>query len=188
MRRIVTRFGIGLSVFAFVALMIFIVLPAIVPLNNLPIVDSVIQALFCKSGETLNPSYSTYETPGTTTTSTDLQCVNSDGQGRDVSDDFIKAMFIGYLVTFLGGIAIVGIAQYIPTRQGTSKTPAMQSFHDNHSAAEHVHTHHHEPISEGTSSHLSLTYRLTELKSALDAGLITQAEYDAKRHELLKEA
>src|SRR5215510_11110945 len=99
MKRLVTRFGIGLSVFAFVALMIFIVLPAVAPLDDLPVVKNVIQALFCKSGETLTPSYSTYTTPGTTTKSTDLRCVNSEGQGRDVSQDFLKAAFIGYLGT-----------------------------------------------------------------------------------------
>src|SRR5215467_11534982 len=98
MKRIVVGFGVGLSVVSFVALMIFIVLPAVVPLDSLPVVKDAIQAFFCKSGETLTPSYSTYTTPGTTTQSTDLKCVNSDGHGRDVSDDFIKAAFVGYLV------------------------------------------------------------------------------------------
>lgn len=187
MKRIVIIFGISLSVFAFVALMIFIVLPAVVPLYRLPVVKDVIQVLFCKSGETLNASYSTYETPGTTTQSTDLQCVNRDGKGRDVSEDFIKAAFVGYLVTFLGGIAIVGIAQYFPTRQTVPTPSPAESFHENHNVAGYVPTHRHQSVGGGTSSHLPLTYRLTELKAALDAGLITQAEYDAKREELLKE-
>jgi Short C-terminal domain len=186
MKRIVTRIGIGLSVFAFVALMILIVLPALAPLDSLPVVKTVIQALFCKPGETLTASYSTFQTPGTTRQSTDLQCVNGDGPARHVGQDFIKAVFIGYLVTFLGGLAIVGIAQYLPTRQA-GPTPS-QSFHENRSTEGHIHTYRHEPVSGGTASHLSLTYRLAELKSALDAGLITQAEYDAKRAEVLKEA
>lgn len=188
MKRIVTRFGIGLSVFAFAALMIFIVLPSIVSLDKLPAVDSVIQVLFCKSGETLKPSYSTYETPGTTTTSTDLQCVDSEGKGRDVSQDFLQAAFIGYLVTFLGGFVIVGIAQYFPSRQAEPIPSPPQSFHEHHNAEAQVHMHHHEPVNESTSSHLSLASRLVELKAARDAGLITQAEYDAKREEILKDA
>src|SRR5689334_21611880 len=107
MKRIVTGFGVGLSSFAFITLMIFIVLPTVVPFDSLPIVRNVIQALYCKSGETLKASTSTYETPGTTSTSTDLQCLNSEGQRRDVSDNFLNDMFVGYLVTFLGGFAII---------------------------------------------------------------------------------
>src|SRR5579859_6432075 len=141
MKRIVVRFGIGLSAFAFIALMIFIVLPAVVPLTSLPVVKNAIQVLFCKSGETLTPSYSTYETPGTTTTSTDLQCVNRDGQGHDVSQDFLKVAFIGYLGTFLGGIAIVGIAQYFPTRQAGSTPALAKSFHANDTTGGHGHAH-----------------------------------------------
>lgn len=33
----------------------------------------------------------------------------------------------------------------------------------------------------------SLADRLTEIKEALDSGLLTQSEYEAKRNEILKE-
>src|SRR5579863_2927062 len=106
---ILVRLGIAMSVFAFVALMVVVVLPAVVPIANLPFVQSIVQVAFCKPGEKLSTTYSTYDTPGRSTTSADMQCVNSDGQGREINDDFFKFVFIGYLVTFLGGFVLIGI-------------------------------------------------------------------------------
>ncbi len=184
-----TLIGSLLMVLAFVILGTFIIAPAVIaPLDNAPVLKNFLQGVLCHQGETLTASYSEYDTPTSTTRSNDMECVDSEGQQRDVNGSIIGIGLVGYLVPFLGGLflTITGSWQRRQRMMGIYRTPYQDNVSplvggmnvrfdrfDNNSAS----------VSHG---HGTLTQRLSELKGAFDAGLLTQDEYDSKRKELLK--
>ncbi len=177
MRRRIGYLGAALMIIAFVILTIFIIAPAIImPLDNAPLLKGIMQIAVCGSNETLTAGYSTYETPGTTSTSIEYNCVDKQQNARDVGDRIIEVGGIGYLVLFLTGLFtfLFGMQDTnkktgVPSASAREKSaPVTASGHD-----------HSSPV------HVPLAQQLQELKDALDAGLITEAEYQSKRLELL---
>src|SRR5260370_7609103 len=105
MRRLIVIFGIALMVFAFVILTLFIIAPAVVSsLDDAPLLRNIMQIAVCKPNEVLTAHYSTYSTPTSTTRSTDMSCVDSEHNARDVSQQIIGIGAIGYLGPFLIGL------------------------------------------------------------------------------------
>lgn len=191
MARFFVWLGVFLMVFAFVVLFVFIILPSVIPsFDNVPPLKATFQLLFCKTGETLNDSRTTYNpSPGTTVTTVNLSCVDKEGNERDISGDAIPVGAVGYLVPFLVGLFMALLAGSRKVAADEAKTstykPSVQSPHYTPPATlpprDRV-----EPTDK--EKHLeSATARLKELKSALDSGLITQAEYDAKHKEILRD-
>jgi len=198
MRRFFIILGIVLMVFAFVILGLFIIAPAVFTMDDAPLLKNVMQTLVCEPNEVLTARYSTYSTPGTTTRSTALSCVDNEKHGRDVSGQIIGVGAVGYLVPFLVGLFMTLLAgrpsektdsattggfndsvaqerraRVEATRKDMEKLIAQQAMRDDHPA----------PI----KGHLPLAQRLQELKDAYSAGLITESEYSTKRAALLNE-
>ena len=196
MRRFFLILGIALMVFAFVILGLFIIAPAVFKMDDAPLLKNIVQTLACQPGETLSASYSTYDTPTSSTRSTDLSCVNSEKQSRDVSGQLIGIGAVGYLVPFLVGLFMTLLAGNSFDKKGYSTTSNFDTsamgdrrarveatrqdmarlaaqLNENHSGSLH--------------DHIPLAQQLKELKDAYSQGLITEAEYTTKRKALLDE-
>jgi hypothetical protein len=188
MRRFFIWFGVFLMVFAFVVLFTFIVLPAVISsFDSVPPLKAVYEVMFCKPGETLQDSRTTYRpSPGTTVTTVQVVCVDNEGIGRDISNDAISVGVFGYLVPFLVGLftaLIAGSREQVPSpsKPTPPRTNKPQVHKDPIPSANRAQPTEREQVLE------SAITRLKELKSALDLGLITQAEYDAKHKEILND-
>ncbi|HLY24760.1 MAG TPA: SHOCT domain-containing protein [Aggregatilineales bacterium] len=209
MNRVMVMVGAVLMVIAFLILGVFVIAPAVFsPLDSAPLLKNVLQSVICKQGEALTASYSEYDTPTSTTRSTDLTCVNNEKQGRDVSGAVIGIGLVGYLVPFLGGLFLTMIGAnraksaamgqsgwrgtyqqdlaYLASKRGN---PAAFSANIAPGGNMTVIGPDGLPHAKGldASGHQTLAHRLSELKDAFDSGLLTQEEYDGKRKELLKE-
>jgi hypothetical protein len=206
--------GTILIIAAFVVMGLFIVGPAIAPsLDDVPLMKSVLQSVLCKGSEKLTADYSTYSTrPGNTTRSVEMGCVNNENQAREVSGQAILYGVVGYLIPFLlglfmvisgaggsrrrvvlttnsafgqfgdmlnqGGMSINNAGFQVtvdPSGKVEVKTPDGQVYTPSAS------------FSGMTSSASSTTERLQQLKTMHDSGLITEAEYEAKKQEILKQ-
>jgi hypothetical protein len=213
MRRFFIILGIVLMVFAFVILGLFIIAPAVFTMDDAPLLKSIMQTLVCQPNEVLSASYSTYSTPGTTTRSTDLSCVDNEKHARDVSGQLIGVGAVGYLVPFLVGLFMTLLAANQSKTKSSSTTSDFNDtagyFTDQHISAADDRRARQEAarrdrekqaarkaMREGGTgvnpsaplpNHIPLAQRLRELKEAYDAGLVTEAEYSAKREALLNE-
>jgi hypothetical protein len=188
MRRFFIWLGVLLMVFAFVVLFTLIILPAVIPsFDSVPPLKATFQVLFCKTGETLHDSRATYNpSPGTTVTTVTVSCVDKEGSEHDISGDVIGAGAVGYLVPFLVGLFMALIAASREKVPSTSTPPAtyrssVQAHDDPIPQRDRV-----QPTDKEKHMESAIS-RLKELKSALDSGLITQAEYDSKHKEILRD-
>jgi hypothetical protein len=206
MRRLIVIFGIALMVFAFVILTLFIIAPSVVSsLDDAPLLKSILQIAVCGSNEVLTANYSTYDTPASSTRSVYLNCVDREQNARDVSQQTIQIGMIGYLGPFLIGLFMARLGRPGNKRQTkvlssaaginfadreadtlegllkTSKEARGRVTILNPSGQVHSQMH-------NQPDHLPLAQRLRELKEAYSAGLLTEAEYQAKRKELLDES
>ncbi len=185
MRRAFVILGVVLMVVAFVILFLFIIGPSMFTIEDAPLLKNVLQTLACQPGENLTASYSTYDTPTSTTRSTDLSCVDSGGNARDVSGNLIGIGAVGYFVPFLVGLFMTIIAG---NQKKTSTSYTGNFIRVNSRNTDDFLT----PTAQDYASapepdHKPLAQRLQELKDAYSAGLITEAEYKAKRAEVLEE-
>lgn len=206
MRRMIGIFGIGLMVFAFVVLTIFIVAPAAIgSLDDAPLLKNIMQSLMCRSDEVLTAKYSTYSTPTSTTRSTDLKCVDREQNARDVSQQLIGIGAIGYLVPFLVGLFKFSLGRGGNRTQFTARfTVPGINFADRQAdsmeqlldASEKVRSRAgssnpaggFHPTLQDHPEHLQVAQRLRELKDAYSAGLLTESEYEAQRQKLVDES
>ena len=197
MRRFFIIFGIVLMVFAFVILGLFIIAPAVFTMDDAPFLKNIMQRVACEPGEELTARYSTYSTPGTTSRNTSLSCVDKEGTRRDASGQIIGIGAVGYLGPFLIGLfmaLLAGAATKQTNTQGTitinreaddrrARVEATRKDMEKLLAQQAKHEDHSEPLPD----HVPLAMRLKELKDAYTAGLVTEAEYTAKRKALLDE-
>jgi len=116
MRRFIGIFGIALMVIAFVILTIFIIAPSMVSLDNAPLLRGMMQIAVCRSDEVLTAGYSTYRTPGTSTTSIHYHCVDGQQNARDVNQQIVQIGALGYLGPFL-----IGLFTFLLTRLSNKK-------------------------------------------------------------------
>ncbi len=205
MRRVIVILGVVLMVLAFVILTLFIIAPAVIsPLDNAPFLKGILQTMLCQPNERLTASYSTYNTPTSSTRSTDLTCVDSRGNEREVSGQIIGIGMVGYLVPFLSGLfmSMLGASAGKKTQVYVPSTTRSSKYNPNAERLEALVEA--QMKSNGGSNggqtgqtyfpahdfgeHRPLTQRLQELKDAYNAGLVTEAEYNEKRKELLNES
>lgn len=182
MRRFFMILGIVLMVFAFAVLTIFIILPSVVNFDDTPFLKNIMQSVACQPGEKVTASYSTYDTPTSSTRSTYLSCVNSEGQERDASQQIISIGAVGYLVPFLVGLFMTLIAGNKSKKSRSGWSPDGSNFSNTT-----VSTFPDARINAVTEGHVPLVQRLQELKEARNAGLITDTEYAERRKALLNE-
>jgi hypothetical protein len=207
MRRLIVIFGIALMVFAFVILTIFIIAPSVVSsLDDAPLIKGIMQTAVCRSNEELTAGYSTFRTPGTTRTSIGYNCVDKQQNARNVNDQVLQIGGIGYLVPFLVGLFMALLGRPDDKKQTNGPSAAAGSdLADRTAHADrieailearqkssgstisnpggHVHSQ-----AKDQPNHLPLAQRLEELKQAFNEGLITEAEYTAKRKDLLNQS
>ncbi len=198
MRRWIVIVGIALMVFAFVILTLFIIAPSVVSsLDDAPLLKNIMQIAVCKPNEVLTAAYSTYDTPTSTTRSLDTSCVDSEHNARDVSQQIIGIGAVGYLGPFLIGLFMAMLGRPGDKKQTDVASPAVGIDVADRTARVHRlearekssgKVSNVNPSGQGQPDHLPLAQRLRELKEAFNAGLITEAEYKAKRNELLKES
>ncbi|MHB8628195.1 MAG: SHOCT domain-containing protein [Aggregatilineales bacterium] len=228
MRRLLVIFGVALMVFAFVILTIFIIAPAVfMPLDNAPLLKDILQIAVCNSNEVLTADYSTYDTPTSTTVSVGMNCVDSQQNARDVSQQLIQIGAIGYLGPFLIGLFMALLAGSSGEKQTKVPAPAVRNHRPRSWAASQAESSSPtvgsdradrnarpetldallesreqsraevsslNPSGQAHSQtqdqpdHLPLAQRLRELKEAYHAGLMTEAEYQEKRREVLNES
>ena len=186
MRRSFKILGIALMIIAFVFMFTFIIIPAVIPsFDALPPLKATYQVLFCKADETLAEKRTLYRpSPGTTVTTIDLGCTNRTGQSRDIGQEPIAVGAGGYFATFLPGLFIFMAAsskRKQPYNVADHADSLQQLQEASRAARKDMGL---NAQLEGTKS---ATARLEELKSALNEGLITQAEYESKRQEILRE-
>ncbi len=172
MRRYFKILGIALMIIAFVFMFTFIIIPAVIPsFDALPPLKATYQVLFCKA-------------PGTTVTTIDLGCTNRTGQSRDIGQEPIAVGAGGYFATFLPGLFIFMAAsskRKQPYNVADHADSLQQLQEASRAARKDMGL---DAQLEGTKS---ATSRLEELKSALNEGLITPAEFESKRQEILRE-
>ena len=204
MRRFIGIFGIALMIIAFVILTIFIIAPSIVSLDDAPLLRGMMQMAVCRSDEVLTAGYSTYRTPGTSTTSINYHCVDGQQNARDVNQQIVQIGAFGYLVPFLIGLFTFLLNRSSGKKQGNLRPGSVASdiaaLNSSIKEQEAIHKARMKSRSGGSSSnptgpvhsqahghsdHLPLAQRLEELKEAFNAGLMTEGEYEARRKELL---
>ncbi len=189
MRRVIAIFGAVLMVIAFIILTIFIIAPAaIMPLDNAPLLKGILQTAICQPNEELIAGYSTFSIPGETSTNIEFNCVDSQHNARDVSQQFIQIGGIGYIVLFL-----IGLFTFLSAMRGSDQrtgvpAAAKASQQSSGASATVIPSGQAQFRTQAEPDHLPLAQRLQELKDALNARLITEAEYQSKRRELLDES
>lgn len=199
MRRILVIIGIGLMVFAFVIMTLFIIAPAVVgSLDDAPLLRNIMQLAVCRSNEVLTAKYSTYSTPTSTTRTTDMSCVDSEHNARDVSQEIIGIGAVGYLVPFLVGLFMALLARpdkkqrldaafHTPGSDvvgAVARADRLEALIEAREKASHSHAN----ATPDGHDHIPLAQRLQELKEAYNTGLVTESEYNARRQELLKDS
>jgi hypothetical protein len=176
--------GVLMDVIATAAMLFFVVLPSVMPIDSVPGMRPILQGLLCERGETINVESHTYTRPGRVSTSANFYCVRESGAEREVTGKAIMIGIIGFVVPLLAGIFLIisGSASQKKKRYQTGVGAVLEGFGisiDDPSAFQVVTT--------DVIGRSSLTDRLKALKAAYDQGLITEAEYESKRKEILRE-
>lgn len=145
------------------------------PGTDTPPVKNFLQSLLCETGETvLTESHSGIDSDGDMVTSTNFYCVPPDGdsRARDVTGKAVIYAIVSFLVPFgISMILFFSGGASLKKRYGESMTSMMGQFESLSASA------------AGAGG--SLTERLKALKQAYDQGLITEAEYESKRQDIL---
>lgn len=176
------RLGCLLTIFSFVWLCGFTILPVLPFTASTPEIDRYLTPLLCEPGETLNRNQSSYSyRPGSISFTMHPECVNSEGQERSVKDRFILLGVGVYLATFLPGLFlfIAGITR--ATRKMVTQTMSDNGINIRVFSLDDGTI---QPGAVQTST-ASLTDRLRQLEEARDNGLISDEEYDRLRQEIL---
>ena len=176
--------GILLILVAVAALMLVVVLPAVMDVKDVPTLNNALQRVLCQSGETLSterhvgPSYD-----GGTSYSATYYCTNNDEVERDVTGAATLMGMVIFVIPFLIGLFMIigssfGMAgRAVTTTIGSATSTILTMSADNKRK---------QSVSMGGEKD-SISDRLRDLKSAYDQGLITEAEYELKRKEILRQ-
>ena len=170
--------GILLMLVAGAVLNLFIVAPSTMrSIDQAPALKSILQPILCQSDEALTSTQIiSHDFEGTGFTA-NFACVNKQGQARDVNSKAWLFGTVGSVVPFLIGLALVivaGRSMKSAAQAKKSQTAHSQGFTP--------------PLQIGIEGASSSTAHLNALKSALDAGLITEAQYETARQVINREA
>jgi hypothetical protein len=188
--------GIFLIIFAVVALLVLVVVPLLPGMSDNPVVLNIAASILCQPNETAEIEVVvTTDSDGTGYTP-HVTCIGREGERTEqtgklfliVGVIFTVPLLLGILVLNLRGMRrevreVVGVGQDMMSvlRQASKGNPAAGSP---------------SSIDAGLSSDFwqgareqsntgNLVAKLKELEAARDSGLITQAEYDQLRKEVL---
>ncbi len=169
---IILVIGILLMLVAGAVLNVFIVMPATVhSIDQAPTLKNVLQPILCQPDEALTSTQIISRDFEGTGYTANFACVNRQGQKRDVNAKVWLYGIAGSLVPFLIGLALVVIAAN-SLKSSAKKSASMQGFSTLQQSGWNA------SVSAASEA------RLNALKSALDAGLITEAQYEAQRQQI----
>jgi hypothetical protein len=181
--------GILLDVVATIAMLFFVVLPAVMPIDDVPGLEPILQTVLCERGETVEVERSSYSRrPGQVSYSANFYCVREAGTRRDVSGRvmlfglilFIVPMLVGVLLIISGSISM---KKYRKRNDQANVISLLQGF----GISVEDHGNNFGGMTPDAGESVSLTERLKALKNAYDQGLITIEEYESKRKEILRD-
>lgn len=167
---------------AVIALLVIVVLPSVADVKDIPPLNNLLQSVFCERGETLDVQQHVSRWAGETSYSATYTCINEDEVERDVTG---RATMIGILVFIVP--FLLGLFTVIGTSISVANRAASSAIRDNVTSVFTITNPMRNHNFEGGSAKDSTTARLRDLKSAYDQGLITEAEYELKRKEILRE-
>jgi hypothetical protein len=165
-------------VLAVIVALAFLVIPAFMPsLMENSLMGGVLDLALCKGHEDLTISY-TAGIPGTAL----LGCFNPiNGFVRDTSS-------LVYMVGAAGSIALLPIGVAILLRGHRQQVQQFTKRKNSPSAAYLDANSRFVPEQQGMSmASRSLADRLAQLENAFDSGLVTEAEYEVKRKEIIRD-
>lgn len=191
-------------IIAVIFLMLLVVVPSIMDLEDAAPLQTVMQQVFCQNGEVLtNKRYSSPAYDGGTNYSSDFFCVNAERQQRDVTGiitisgmmGFSALLTVGILMSIGAGMfasrkstqailpAIQNMAaqarvQRVYNVAGASSDTDIQSFLSNFGQG--------GAQALGLEGQESLKDKLKQLQESYDLGLIDKEEYDDARKRLLE--
>jgi len=150
---------------------------------------ALFQPIFCPADSTISAVRTTYSRPGETSTTVDFYCTDREGRITDVSAQANLAMFGSFLL----GTFVVPFALSAGSRR--RKLAAMR---DTAGSGDDLGDDQIQAIDggyrmksggggsgTGGDDDEGLVEKLEELQQALDAGLITQTEFDRKRQQII---
>lgn len=183
MKRIVL--GVLLDIFAVVALIVVVVLPAVTDIKTIPSVNNMLQSVLCKTPETLRVEQHVYRyRPGSTSYSATYYCENETRQ-RNVTDTATLMGIAAFVVPLLLGVFLIINGAMGAVKQRTMTAVGM---YDLSGMGVNMRVSNLSGLSTMSSgARGSTTDRLKALKQAYDQGLITEAEYETKRQSILNE-
>ena len=156
------------------------------PIDSVPCMTPILQSLLCEGGETVNVERHSYSRrPGETSYSATYFCTNNEEVQRDVTGRaimigiavFVVPFLIGLFMIIGGSIGMAGKAASAAVGGATSTIMTMSA-----DSARVNRNGFGPPVGKD-----SITERLKALKNAYDQGLITEAEYESKRQQILGE-
>lgn len=178
--------GCLLMVLALGLLVGMTVIPALLPsLENAAVIREPLQRLLCTEGETLEGEQSvTNPRAGQTAYSMIPYCVDREGQRRLVQEEYFLYSLVGFVVPFVTGLVLLIGGSITASRHAQRHLVGsiLQAAQTSTPRITTVQWGNIEPATEPAT----LAERLSELKQAYDAGLISQTEYETKRAEILK--
>jgi hypothetical protein len=135
-----------------------------------PVINQISAPLICRGGHLQDAQNTYHPAPGTTTITITWYCVNAQtGEEKEISP-LLMAPVAGTIY----GLVIFVIAMVVQTVKA-SRHPAS------------IETRNKPIFHPAVSMDYSETAKLKKLKDLLEAGLITQEDYDQKKAEILKQ-
>lgn len=176
-------FGLLLTLFAFVMLALFVIIPAVSSLNDNATFTGIMGSLLCRDGETYRAD--AYQTSyGSTTNYTfTAYCDQPSGLTRKVTDKQTLYGVVAFVAPFLLGLglSIAGIiGASVRAARRVVQNPGAIVLGSDFAAAAARH-------SSRASNAPTLAERLQQLQDARDRGLINETEYERARRKLLDE-
>ncbi len=160
MKKILVFIGIVVVALGIMPLLAFLVVPATMrSIDQAPALKAFLQPIMCQSRETLTSTQSITHDLGGTSFNANFSCVNAQGQARDVTSTAWVYGVGGFVVPLLIAIVLISLGTRKPKRKVPSTAAQISQRQGGFSVAD----------------------RLNALKSDLDAGLITEAQFEAER-------
>jgi hypothetical protein len=135
-----------------------------------PVINRISAPLICRGGHLKDVEKTYHPAPGTTTITVTWFCVNAQTEEQKE----VPALLMAPVAGTMYGLVIFAIALGVQTVKA-SRPPAS------------IETRNEPVFHPAVSSDFSETAKLKKLRDLLDAGLITQEDYDNKKAEILKE-
>jgi hypothetical protein len=179
------RLGCLLMIIAMVALFAIIVIPVLPPTENMSEVDDLLEPLLCEPGQEIERElYSQTDFDGTGY-SMNVSCIDNEGQRTDATGRWVLVGVLAFTAPFLIGLfgLIGGFTRMASKAAANAQSTVMSGAGIEKFVS--VSTSGASPMMATSGSGRSLSERLQEIQQAMDAGLISEGEYERLRKEVL---